>query len=196
MPRLSWPEVLIRKDLVGGDVQWREGDDLHRGPLAEVARTGDVICLKLPWTAQLDSRTKVWESRPSAALYVNTNVWVWDKGYGRVEFTLPGFGTCTIFPNGGNKLEGRMVLNLPPDSERLLSLFPDLPFNRVVVERAFRENGWGRALGMLAMLPSDATLQDVFKWLKHDTMREEFLWTYIPMVLEGVTRDDVMSLVY
>jgi hypothetical protein len=73
---------------------------------------------------------------------------------------------------------------LPKDSARLLALFPDLPFDRAVVEQVCRDQVWPSVLEKLPTLPTSATVNDVLALFRNDSGAEEFLWHYIEAVTD------------
>src|SRR3989344_2081491 len=131
---LTWDDVLKRTDLIGGDVESIEEGVVYRGPLGKIEADGDLIRFTSPWCARLNGSE--WENWPITSSFVNKEiVQPQDIGDGRLHFSVPFLGVCTIFPKNGSKLDAQKVKGLPKASERLLALSPDLRFDREIAEK-------------------------------------------------------------
>lgn len=122
MTELTWDEVLANKALIGGDIESQENGIVYRGPLAEIKDDGDVIRFNSPWCARLNPDTGEWENWDITSSFVSKDmVKPDDTGDGRICFAMPFLGFCTIFPNGGSKLDPSKVkgLNIPVESKPL-----------------------------------------------------------------------------
>lgn len=116
MQQLNWSDVLKRDDLVGGDIESQEDGVVYRGPLAEIKEDGEVIRFSSPWCARMNPESGEWENWHITSSFVNKDMVVpQDIGNGRVFFSMPFLGVCTIFPKGGSKLEARKVKDLPTE---------------------------------------------------------------------------------
>lgn len=181
----AWNEVLKREDLIGGDIESQEDGVTYRGPLAEIKEDGNVVRFSSPWCARLNPETGEWENWHITSSFASKDmVTPQDIGNGRVFFQMPFLGVCTIFPKNGNKLDTKKIKGLPKDSERLLALYPDLPFDRTIAEKLCREKTFPAPLETLPTLPPEATLRDLLAKFRHDSSAEEFLWHYIEAVTD------------
>lgn len=191
--QLTWDDVLKNEALIGGDIESQEDGVVYRGPLSELKEDGDSIRFTSPWTARLNPETGKWEKWHINTCSVNKEVPPQDIGDGRIFFQMPFLGVCTIFPNGGSKLDTRKVEGLPQDSERFLALFPDLKFDREIALKVLVDKTFVRARAAFVEKPADATLQDLLACFTADSSREEFLWHYV----EAVTGEkDVHKKIY
>ncbi|TSC70657.1 MAG: hypothetical protein CEO12_237 [Parcubacteria group bacterium Gr01-1014_46] len=181
--QLTWDAVLANKALIGGDIESQEDGVAYRGPIAEIKVEGDSVRFNSPWCARMNPDTGEWEKWHITTSSVSKSmVQPQDIGDGRIFFQMPFLGVCTIFPNGGSKLDTRKVKGLPKDSERFLALFPDLRFDRAIAEKVLVEKSFSRAAESFKDKPADATLQDLLGCFKHDSQAEEFLWHYVEAV--------------
>lgn len=194
MPELTWDAVLANKALIGGEIESQEDGRVYRGPLSNIEAEGDSIRFTSPWTARMDPETGKWEKWHINTCSVSKEMsQPQDIGDGRIFFMMPFLGPCTIFPNGGSRLDRCKVEGLPKDSERFLALFPDLRFDREIAEKVLIEKTFVRARAAFAEKPADATLQDLLACFTADSSAEEFLWHYV----EAVTGEkDVHHKVY
>lgn len=202
MQKLTLGDVLKNETLIGGNISFTEDNVVYRGPLARIrihgngvhgdGVHGDVIIFSFPWLAQFNPETREWKvSSKVIPLRVKKSTFTpQDMGDGMISFEIPFLGTCTIYPRHGNKLHPRNVKGLPKDSERLLALYPDLPFNRDIAMSVLTGQSWPRQAEGLKTLPTGATLRDLLGLFRHDSSAEEFLWHYIEAVTgeEGVHR--------
>lgn len=181
----AWNEVLKREDLIGGDIESQEDGVAYRGPLAEIKEDGNVVRFTSPWCARLNPETGEWENWHITSSFVSKDmVTPQDIGDGRVHFSMPFLGACTIFPKNGSKLDAQKVKGLPKASERLLALYPDLRFDRDVAGKVLTEKSWPHQAEALSKLPTEATLRDLLAKFRHDSSAEEFLWHYIEAVTD------------
>lgn len=177
---LTWDDVLKREDLVGGDIESVEDGVAYRGPLAKIEADGDTIRFTSPWCARMNGSE--WENWHITSSFVTKEVPPQDIGDGRVHFSMPFLGACTIFPKGGSKLDPHKVKGLPLASERLLALYPDLPLDRDKAKAVLTERSFSHQVEALAELPAEATLGDLLSKFRADSSKEEFLWFYIEAV--------------
>ena len=188
---LTWNEVLKREDLIGGDIESIEDGVVYRGPLAEIKEDDDTVLFISAWCARLNSETMEWEKWNITSLFVSKEmVTPQDVGDGRVLFSMPFLGSCTIIPKSRDKLDAQKVKGLPNASERLLALYPRLPFDRNMARRVLIEKSWPDQAEALSKLPVDATLRNLLAKFRHDSSAEEFLWHYI----EAMTGEKDMHL--
>lgn len=189
--QLTWKDVLNRDDLIGGDIESIEDGIVYRGPLAEIRQDGGMIRFISPWCAQMNDGE--WENWHNTSSFVSTDIVPQDIGGGRVSFSMPFLGVCTIFPRNGSKLDAHRVKGLPKASARLLALYLDLAFDRAVAERVCTEKSFHDILGKLQDLPDDVSVRDILALFRDDSSAEEFLWFYI----EAMTDErDVYDKVY
>lgn len=115
-------------------------------------------------------------------------------GEERICFNCPAIGElCVLFPPDGSRLNKEKIEGLPEAFERLLALYPDLPFNRDVVGEVLNTRAWERMKKVLQELSPEASLQDFLRAFRSPSSAEEFLWYYI----ETVTKEkDVRKRVY
>ena len=180
MSTITWDEVLKRTDLIGGDIETIEDGVAYRGPLSKIEADGDIIRFASPWCAKMSGGG--WEKWDITSCFVAKDVQPQDIGDGRVHFSMPFLGYCTLFPKGGSKLDPNKVKNLPKNWERLLAMYPDLTFSDTVAEKVLIEKSWQCYLGILHELGPGATLRDLLRKFKFDASAEEFLWFYIEAV--------------
>lgn len=194
MQQLTWDEILENGTLIGGDIESQEGGVIYRGPISEIKEEGACINFTCPWIAQLDPSVGTWKKWHLNTFYVSKSMCTPQViGNGRIFFQLPLTGGCTIYPNGGSKLDASKVEGLPKNSERFLALFPSLRLDRKIVERILLEKTFSRACEVFSALPTDTTWPDLLSCFKHDSSAEEFLWHYV----EAVTGEkDVYKKVY
>ncbi len=183
MAKLTWEDVLRRENLIGGDIEYRCGGVTYRGPLAEIQEDGHCVCFLSPWYARLNSETNEWENWYTLSFSVSkSRSPPQDIGRGCVLFFDVSDGVYIIFPKNGSKLEPRMVKRWPKTTELIAAFFPELPFDRAVVERVCRCRAFGAVLERLPALKANATIEDVLALFGHDSQAEEFLWLYIEIV--------------
>lgn len=110
---LTWDDVLARTDLIGGDMECIERNVAYRGPLSQMRVSGDIIYFDSLWCARRNPNTGEWKKWRNTPLYVNkTAVTPQDLGHGRVHFSVPFAGVCTLNPKNGNELDPRKVKGL------------------------------------------------------------------------------------
>lgn len=179
MQFITWENALMRTDLIGGDIESFEDGIRFRGPLSEIKVAPDYLRFISPWCAFLN-RNDEWEKFDYSTKGVNpTVVLPVDMGDGRVRFELPCIGFCTMFPKSANKLDPTKVKGLPKASERLLALYPDLPFDHDTVRKFLTDKGWLRLAKDFHNFRPDQKLTDLLARFNSDSSVEEFLWHYI-----------------
>lgn len=181
---MTCSDVLKRTDLIGGDIESIEDGVLYRGPLSKIELRGEMIYFFSPWCARVNPATGEWENWSITSSSVNKDVPLQDIGEGRLHFSMPFLGGCTIFPKNGSKFDAQKVKGLPKASERLLALYPDLRFDRDVAAKVLTEKSWPHQAEALSKFPTDATLTDLLATFRHDSSAEEFLWHYIEAVTD------------
>lgn len=67
-------------------------------------------------------------------------------------------------------------------SERLLALYPNLPFDRGAAKQVLIDKVWPAQAEALEALPANASFLDLLATFRHEASREEFLWHYIEAV--------------
>lgn len=188
---LNWTEVLERDDLIGGDMESREESEVYRGPLSEIKDEGRLVRFVYPWCARLNLETGEWEKCDATSAFVSKYLATpYDIGDGKVFFEMHHLASCTIFPKTSSNLDSKKVKGLPKDSERLLALYPDLPFDRAAAEKICADKVFPGQLEAIPGLPPEATLRDLLAKFRHDSSAEEFLWYYI----EAVTNEEDVHL--
>ena len=178
---LTWNDVLARDDLIGGDIESQEDGIAYRGPLIKIEEDRDAIRFTTSWMARLNPTTGTWENWHITSWFVSKNeITPQDIREGRVFFTLPFLGVCTIFPKGGSKLEESKVRDLPDPWERLLALYPDLPVDLNAIKQTCELRSF--SFDMFATMPDNATMREALFRFRNGSSREEFLWFYIEIV--------------
>ncbi len=184
---MTWDDVLNREDLIGGDIESIESHVPYRGPISKIERQGAMIVFTSPWCARMNTETGEWEKWSVLTSSINGNMFEpQDIGNGRVFFmdTCPFPTRNTLFPKrGGSKLDADKVKGLPKAFERLLALYPDLPFDREVVGRMLIEKTCLPVDELSHLLP-EATLLDLLAMFRRDDSKEEFLWHYIEFITQ------------
>lgn len=181
---MNWDDdVLKRKDLIGGDIESVEDGVLYRSPLGEIKTEGNMIHFISPWCAKQNNEDGEWEQygtlgATKAASVNKTIISPSDGGSGYVKFSIPHIGRFTIRPNNGHQIDPGKVKGLPKASERLLALYPELPFDCIVAQEAVVE----LQVDQLSPLPPDPTLRDFLAIYPQEASKEEFLWYYIERV--------------
>jgi hypothetical protein len=112
LTHLTWKDVIARTNLIGGDIETQEDSVVFRGPIIEIKEEGDMIIFSSPWSARLNPQTGEWENWKNIPLSVNKMFVPQDIGGGRIFFTLPFLGVCTLFPCGTSKLDPKKVKDL------------------------------------------------------------------------------------
>lgn len=184
MSDLTWEAVLARTDLIGGYIRTYTANKVFAGPLAAIVADGDRYRFESPWRAR----------------YVPDGPWVTTK----VEpiWSLPGgtphsapqqlldhtvlfrgVGSFSVLsPQGTTLLEVDKVQGLPLAPQRLLKLFPDLPYDPTAAQQVCADKAFDWLAPELAALPVDATVHDLVSCFRHASSAEEFLWYYIERV--------------
>jgi len=109
---MTWKELLERDDIIGGDLETREGQHIYRGPIEKIEIKGDCIYFTSPWTGRKHIEGGSWENWHINVCYVNTDVVPQDIGNNRIYFSMPYIGSAIIYPKGGSKLDPRKVKGL------------------------------------------------------------------------------------
>ena len=110
--KLTWEDVLKRTDLIGGDIESVEDGVPYRGPLSKIEMDETMVHFFSPWCAYLDLQTGEWKKWNITSCSVIKEILPVDIGGGRVCFSLPLLGPCTLFPKGGSKLDPTKVKGL------------------------------------------------------------------------------------
>jgi hypothetical protein len=154
----------------------------YRGPLGKIELDGDSIRFTMPWCARLNGGE--WEKWDITSSFVTKEVEPQDIGDGRIHFSMPFLGHCTIFPKGGSKLDPFKVKGLASASERLHALYPNLTLDREKAKVVLVERSFSHQAEAVDQLPAEATLSDLLSKFRADSSKEEFLWFYIEAVTE------------
>ena len=114
---MNWHDVLKRDDIVGGDVEIYEDDNLFRGPIKSITLKDGMVTIELEWcaTVPIPGRPGFWVWRAIhvvVALLVSSTIEPRDLGDNRVMISAPALGTWIIYPKGGSKLDPANVAGL------------------------------------------------------------------------------------
>ncbi len=193
-PVLTWDDVLKDENLIGGEIESHEGGTVYRGPISKIARSGEMVEIISPWCARLNPESGEWEKWDVNTSAINPQYSTPQQiGNGRVMFSMMFIGTCVLFPKTGSKIDPEKVKGLPKNWERLLTLYPDLRFDRTLAEKVLKEKSFHATAEKVKALEATCTLQDVLAQFRNDSSREEFLWFYIE---EATEEKDVHNKVY
>jgi hypothetical protein len=163
---------------------------LYRGDVTEIGvNSNNSVEITFAWLAKGEGFPPFptgWVNDTNLRYAASLEIYsVSDIGDGRLCLMSPIVDETTVlYPPNGSKLSTREVKGLPKDSARLLALFPDLPFDRAVVEQVCRDQVWPSVLEKLPTLPTSATVNDVLALFRNDSGAEEFLWHYIEAVTD------------
>jgi len=69
--KLTWDMILSRKNLIGGDIESVERDNVYRGPISEFRRLGNKILIISPWCGRLNDETGKWENCDSPKISID-----------------------------------------------------------------------------------------------------------------------------
>ncbi len=105
---MTWDDVLKRDDIVGGDLETHEDEDIYRGPIESIELKDGIVYFDGPWAAKLiDGKWKKWPSFTTCFVRVESTPK--DIGDGKIFFDmfLGDFGV--IFPKREIKLDSSEV---------------------------------------------------------------------------------------
>lgn len=112
MTKLTWEEVVARRELIGGDLESVEDSVVYRGRIKSIRLVGDQVIFESDWTAIRDGSGQ-WRKWHINRLSVEKNCSApQDIGAGRIYFNLFWLGHAAIFPKGGNSFDSTKVKGL------------------------------------------------------------------------------------
>lgn len=113
MNQRSWSELILRDDIVGGDIESQEGDDIYRGPISSIELLGNGVVVTCSWMAVMKRMSGEWKNwHIKSFSFAAGTCRPQDIGQGRIYFRMSGLGSATIFPCGGSKLDPAKVEGL------------------------------------------------------------------------------------
>jgi|GEM_PF-1700965 len=196
-PSTTWKRVAKRLDLIGGDFEVVEAGVTFRGPISKIEKSGDMIHIRSPWCARRNPRNKEWSLVELAPHLCGYSIECRNRPFERegetIHIVIANSGTCTLHPNSDHNLSASAVRGLAKNTDRLLALYPNLPFNRSTIEKVFLEKFFLLQHKVLATLPAEARLPDILALFRHESSAEKFLWFYIEEITGEV---DVHQRVY
>ncbi|GMU73822.1 MAG: hypothetical protein AMXMBFR44_0210 [Candidatus Campbellbacteria bacterium] len=97
---VAWSEVLKRKDLIGGEVELRSGEQVVRAPILALRLDGNNCIIDVEWGAELIA-PGTWEYHNISWCKLNViDSPAFDIGLGIVSFVIPDIGVGLVFPCG------------------------------------------------------------------------------------------------
>lgn len=109
-----WQRVAARTDLIGGDVEAKEGGMFYRGPIKYLEIIDEkYVFFTMEWSAKRNNDSEEWTNHFVTSLATEIESTRPDsKGNGPVHFTLQFLGLVTLFPKGQNNLNPASVKGL------------------------------------------------------------------------------------
>ena len=113
---MEWQDVLKRDDIVGGELETQEDDDIYRGPIKSIELKEDVVYIELEWCATMPKPGNPgfgrWRVHDMTIVGLSTEIKPRELSGNRLMIAPPMLGIWVIFPKGGSKLNPAMVTGL------------------------------------------------------------------------------------
>lgn len=113
---MKWEDVLKRTDIVGGDLETQEDDDIYRGPIKSIELKDGCIDIELEWCATMPAPGLpgfgTWQVNDATSFSVPSEVTPQALSEDRLQINVPLLGVWVILPKGGSKLDPAKVRGL------------------------------------------------------------------------------------
>ena len=183
--------------LIGGMIELCEQGDRYAYPLTRIVREGEMIYFESPWCAIYDERRFQWY-RHDGSSYISVNGMVESHAptideSGRLRFYLYMIGNVVVHPKGStaNLIDTNRIVGLPPNWERLLTLYDPCPMvNPDVLKAVFAEDGQPELVAQVPLLTGQ-NLHDVFSHFRDLAMAERLLLKYLAATVDPHVHEKV-----
>ncbi|TSC84878.1 MAG: hypothetical protein G01um101413_262 [Parcubacteria group bacterium Gr01-1014_13] len=113
---MKWQDVLKRNDIVGGELETQEDNDIYRGPIKSIELKEGVVYIELEWCATMpqpgNSGFGRWRVHDMTSVGLSAEITPREISDNRLMITPPMLGIWVIFPKGGSKLDPNIVAGL------------------------------------------------------------------------------------